>query len=200
MRLAAALLLCFVPMTGLAAPQPARAHVLQADRSDVSAPLTLLAATPAEEDEEEVEHGPGRVPPPKGAGGGPRPPEAPPPPPPGRRPPPRRSGRFAPPSRGRTEHRGRVHRRKPRALPLPRRLERPAEQFRRAGNAAGGAVRRGLLRDTERRLHSPGGRRRTGARLAPGPHDVPGGGSQPRQSGGGNPTIPARAKAPSASP
>src|SRR3989454_8915374 len=61
MRLAAALLLCFVPMTGLAAP-PARAHVLQADRSDVSAPLALLAAAPAEEDEEEVEHGPGRVP------------------------------------------------------------------------------------------------------------------------------------------
>src|SRR2546428_13886176 len=62
MRLAAALLLCFVPMTGLAAPQPARAHVLQADRSDVSAPLTLLAATPAEQDEEEVEHRPGRFP------------------------------------------------------------------------------------------------------------------------------------------
>ena len=62
MRLAPALLLCFVPMAGLAAPQPARANVLQADRSDVSPPLTLLAAAPAEEDEEEVEHGPGRVP------------------------------------------------------------------------------------------------------------------------------------------
>src|SRR5207245_5172538 len=61
MRLAALLLLCFVPVTGLAAPQPARAHVLHADRSDVSAPLTLLAAAP-EEDEGEVEHGPGRVP------------------------------------------------------------------------------------------------------------------------------------------
>jgi len=61
MRLAALLLLCFVPVTGLAAPQPARAHVLHADRSDISAPLTLLAAAPAE-DEGEVEHGPGRVP------------------------------------------------------------------------------------------------------------------------------------------
>src|SRR5437899_5131445 len=61
MRLAALLLLCFVPVTGLAAPQPARAHLLHADRSDVSAPLTLLAVAPAE-DEGEVEHGPGRVP------------------------------------------------------------------------------------------------------------------------------------------
>jgi hypothetical protein len=61
MRLAAALLLCFVPLSGLAAPQAERAHVLHADRSDVSAPLTLLVAAP-EEDEGEVEHGPGRVP------------------------------------------------------------------------------------------------------------------------------------------
>src|SRR2546426_8563230 len=61
MRLAALLLLCFVPVTGLAALEPARAHLLHADRSDVSAPLTLLAAAPAE-DEGEVEHGPGRVP------------------------------------------------------------------------------------------------------------------------------------------
>jgi hypothetical protein len=61
MRLAAALLLCFVPLSGLAAPQPERAQVLHADRSDVSAPLTLLVA-PAPEDEGEVEHGPERVP------------------------------------------------------------------------------------------------------------------------------------------
>src|SRR2546426_9854767 len=85
-------------------------------------------------------------------------------------------------------------------VPMTRRLERPAEQFRRAGNAAGGAVRRGLLRDTERRLHSPGGRRRTGARLAPGPHDVPGGGSPPPQPGAANATIAGRGNAPSVPP
>src|SRR2546428_6609247 len=80
-------------------------------------------------------------------------------------------------------------------VPMTRRLERPAEQFRRAGNAAGGAVRRGLLRDTERRLHSPGGRRRTRARLARGPHDVPGGVSQPPQSGAANATLAVQAEA-----
>src|SRR2546427_4105237 len=55
------------------------------------------------------------------------------------------------------------------------------------------------LRDTERRLHSPGGRRRTGARLARGPHDVPGGVSQPRQSGAANATIAVRTDAASVS-
>src|SRR2546428_2447977 len=85
-------------------------------------------------------------------------------------------------------------------VPMTRRLERPAEQFRRAGNAAGGAVRRGLLRDTERRLHSPGGRPRTRAPPAPGPHDVSGGGSPPPQAGGGKPNHPRQGEPPPPSP
>src|SRR2546428_13010088 len=85
-------------------------------------------------------------------------------------------------------------------VPMTRRLERPAEQFRRAGNAAGGAVRRGLLRDTERRLHSPGGRPRTRARPARGPPDVPGGVSPPRPSGAAKANIAVTAGAATPSP
>ena len=59
-RAAFALLLCFAG-TALAAPR-SRGTLLRADRHDISAPLTLLAAAPAEDDEEEVELGPRAVP------------------------------------------------------------------------------------------------------------------------------------------
>src|SRR5947199_231876 len=59
-RAAAALLLCLAG-TALAAPR-SRGTLLRAERHDISAPLMLLAAAPAEDDDEEVELGPRPVP------------------------------------------------------------------------------------------------------------------------------------------
>src|SRR5207248_11119124 len=59
-RAAAALLLCLAG-SALAAPR-SRGTLLRAAHHDISAPLTLLAAAPAEDDDEEIELGPRPVP------------------------------------------------------------------------------------------------------------------------------------------
>src|SRR5437763_223539 len=59
-RAAAALLLCLAG-SALAAPR-SRGTVLRAERHDISAPLTLLAAAPPEDEDEEIEKGPRPVP------------------------------------------------------------------------------------------------------------------------------------------
>src|SRR5437762_4108882 len=59
-RAAAALLLCLAG-SALAAPR-SRGTLLRAEHHDISAPLTLLAAAPAEDNDEEIELGPRPVP------------------------------------------------------------------------------------------------------------------------------------------
>src|SRR5437762_10756163 len=59
-RAAFALLLCLAG-TGRAAPRAGGA-LLHAQRHDISAPLTLLASSPAEDERDEIERGPRRVP------------------------------------------------------------------------------------------------------------------------------------------
>ena len=59
-RAIAALVLCLAG-TALAAPR-SRGTLLRAERHDISAPLTLLAAAPAEDDDEEIELGTRPVP------------------------------------------------------------------------------------------------------------------------------------------
>ena len=59
-----ATLLALIPGAAFSMPQPVQSHLLRADRSDVSAPLALLAAAPRGSDPEEEEHemGPRPVP------------------------------------------------------------------------------------------------------------------------------------------